>query len=549
MSEPRWPVPKHWAWVTIADIGEVYGGGTPPAREFANFSDDEGIPWVTPADMSSRTGAYIQRGRRNLSEVGLAKSSARVQPAGAVIFSSRAPIGYCAVAANPIATSQGCKNVVLKPEHVPEYLMLYLRHSRAYAESLASGTTFLELSAAKMKTMAVPLPPPEEQAVIVVALDYLLGRIETIKDLLHSVPDLGNSETERLLSEAYNGCLTESWRHRAGAEAGVKSQAGSESIKDGEAFAFEKVKVSELLAIPIQNGLSVRGRDTPPGVRALRLSALRSRRVNLDDVRYLPIPPTRAKRYELAGDDILVSRGNGTKALVGRASLTGAPHELTIYPDTAFRLRTDPTRANPAWLALAWNAPQVRRQIESAARTTAGIWKIRQADVVDHKLPLPSIEEQRQIVRILHGSLGRIDTLTRIAMQALDNLNTLRETILSLAFRGELAKNALEEVSRTSLAELRRQAVTAEKDWGLTPASPQWKGPVKMSRTLKSRLDPDVRDRAYLANRLKFSDEGSLSAKALFARAELSVADFYKQLMWELDHHYLVENGDEFRAV
>lgn len=549
MSEPRWPVPEHWAWVTIADIGEVYGGGTPPTRQSANFSDEEGVPWVTPADMSGRTGTYIRRGRRNLSEGGLQKSSARLLPPGAVIFSSRAPIGYCAVAANPVATSQGCKNVVLKPEHVPEYLMLYLRHSRAYAESLASGTTFLELSAAKMKTVAVPLPPPEEQAVIVVALDYLLGRIETIKGLLHSIPDLGTSTTKRLLSEAYDGRLTETWRRRVSAEAGVAIELGSDTSTDGGAFVFEEVKVSDLLTIPIQNGLSVRGQDTPPGVRALRLSALRSTRVDLDDVRYLPIPPTRARRYELAGGDILISRGNGTKALVGRASLTQPPHELTIYPDTAFRLRTDQTRADPAWLALVWNAPQVRRRIERKARTTAGIWKIRQADVIDHKLPLPSIEEQREVVRILHGSLDRIDALTRIATQALDNLDRLRETLLSLAFRGELAKDALEGLSRTTLAELRLRAVTAENDWALAPAGPHQEGPVDMSRILKSRLDPDVRENPYLANLLKSGDEGSLSAKALFSLTELSVADFYKQLMWELGHRHLVENGDEFRAA
>lgn len=351
MSEPRWPVPTHWAWVTIADIGKVCDGGTPPARQSANFCDHEGIPWVTPADMSGRTSAYIRRGRRNLSEVELSKSSARILPPGTVIFSSRAPIGYCAVAANSITTIQGCKNVVLKPEHVPEYLMLYLRHSRAYAESLASGTTFLELSAAKMKTVAVPLPPPEEQAVIAVALDYLLGRIETIKGLLHSVPELGDSETKRLLSEAYDGRLTETWRRRTALEIGAMTQVGSETLSDSGVFAFEEVKVSEMLAIPIQNGLSVRGQDTPPGVRAMRLSALRSMWVDLDDVRYLPVPPTRATRYELASGDILVSRGNGTKSLVGRASLTDVPHELTIYPDTAFRLRTDPTLVDPTWLA------------------------------------------------------------------------------------------------------------------------------------------------------------------------------------------------------
>lgn len=529
MTQPRWPIPDEWAWRDIGDIGDVRGGGTPSARRSSNFSDVDGVPWITPADMSGHLDTYIARGRRNLSEEGLASSGAQLLPSGTVVFSSRAPIGYCAVAANALATSQGCKNVILNGSNVPEYLMFYLRHSKAYAESLASGTTFLELSAAKMKTLAVPVPPSGQQEAISVALDHLLGRVRFIRSLIADIPNMAAVWSTRLLTDAYDGRLTTDWRREASAP------------------PPKLARVAEFLATPIRNGLSVRGRDDPPGVRALRLSALRTRRVDLEDVRFLPIPEGRAARFLLKDGDVLVSRGNGTKALVGRAALVEGLDEPTIYPDTAFRLRTNRNRVLPAWFALVWNAPQVRRRIEAAARTTAGIWKIRQTDVTALDLPLPSRDEQEEVAGRVEYGLSRIDNVLRNVAMVEDTLTRLETKVLSLAFRGEFATDAVERLLNVTLSELRLLSLDMEDLAPPQNASPNDEGPVKMGRVLKSRLDPEIRDTPYLANLLVEQSEEVLSAKALFELSELSIVDFYKQLAWEVDTRFLAESGHGFR--
>src|SRR6516165_828080 len=142
MTEKRWAVPQSWAWASIGEIAEVVGGGTPDTKDAAANFSVAGIPWLTPADLTGYKDAYISRGARDLSEVGYKNSSAKLMPPGTVLFSSRAPIGYCVIASNEISTNQGFKSFILKGSLSPEYLRHYLVASVDYARSKSSGTTF-----------------------------------------------------------------------------------------------------------------------------------------------------------------------------------------------------------------------------------------------------------------------------------------------------------------------------------------------------------------------------------------------------------------------
>ena len=106
-------VPTCWRWVRLDGVGAIIGGGTPSASDADNFADPgTGVPWLTPADLGGFSERFISRGARDLSEKGLQTSSATLMPAGTVLFTSRAPIGYIAIAANPISTNQGFKSIV-----------------------------------------------------------------------------------------------------------------------------------------------------------------------------------------------------------------------------------------------------------------------------------------------------------------------------------------------------------------------------------------------------------------------------------------------------
>ena len=153
-----WEVPASWRWTAIGDVSTIIAGGTPKTSDPANFDGGE-IPWITPADLSGYREKFIAHGARNITKKGLKSSSARMMPAGTVLFSSRAPIGYVAIASQPVTTNQGFKSFVLPDEIDPSYTYYYLQNSRELVESLSGGTTFKEISGANAARIPFAIAP------------------------------------------------------------------------------------------------------------------------------------------------------------------------------------------------------------------------------------------------------------------------------------------------------------------------------------------------------------------------------------------------------
>lgn len=167
-----------WKPHKLSEIGSVVGGATPSTTVDAYYNGD--IPWLTPKDLSDFHERYIERGERNITKSGLNSCSAQLLPAGSVLFSSRAPIGYVAIAKNPIATNQGFKSIIPNPEKVDSLFLYYLlRYNKDNIEAMGSGTTFKEVSGATMKNIEVYLPEDlDEQRRIAGILGSLDDKIE-----------------------------------------------------------------------------------------------------------------------------------------------------------------------------------------------------------------------------------------------------------------------------------------------------------------------------------------------------------------------------------
>ena len=146
-----------WIECKISDIGTVVGGATPSTKKLENY-DNGKIAWITPKDLSSFSGRYIERGERNITEAGLKSCSTQLLPKNTVLFSSRAPIGYVAIAANEVCTNQGFKSII--PNENTDSLFLYylLQYNKEKIEEMGSGTTFKEVSGNTMKNIIVSVP-------------------------------------------------------------------------------------------------------------------------------------------------------------------------------------------------------------------------------------------------------------------------------------------------------------------------------------------------------------------------------------------------------
>ncbi len=146
-----------WKTCKIADIGTVVGGATPSTKKVENYEGGT-IPWITPKDLSSFTGRYISQGERNITEAGLRSCSAQIMPQNTVLFSSRAPIGYVAIANNELCTNQGFKSVIPNKNTDPLFLYYLLKYNKDRIEAMGSGTTFKEVSGATMKGIEISVP-------------------------------------------------------------------------------------------------------------------------------------------------------------------------------------------------------------------------------------------------------------------------------------------------------------------------------------------------------------------------------------------------------
>lgn len=179
-----------WIECKISDIGTVVGGATPSTKKTENY-ENGAISWITPKDLSSFSGRYIERGERNITEIGLKSCSTQLLPQNTVLFSSRAPIGYVAIAANKVCTNQGFKSVIPNENVDPLFLYYLLKYNKDRIENLGSGTTFKEVSGNTMKNIEVRVPSDKEtQSKIATVLGSVDGKIEENERINNNLADL-----------------------------------------------------------------------------------------------------------------------------------------------------------------------------------------------------------------------------------------------------------------------------------------------------------------------------------------------------------------------
>jgi len=150
-------MPDDWLEGTISDLGDVIGGST-PSKAKPEYYTEHGIAWITPKDLSVNKSKFIAHGADDITELGLRNSSARLMPRGTVLFSSRAPIGYIAIASSEVCTNQGFKSIVPKESVGTAFIFYFLIENLKTIENMASGSTFKEVSGSTMKNIPAIIP-------------------------------------------------------------------------------------------------------------------------------------------------------------------------------------------------------------------------------------------------------------------------------------------------------------------------------------------------------------------------------------------------------
>ncbi len=280
----------------------------------------------------------------------------------------------------------------------------------------AHGTGMVHVTRKVFDETSVLLPPSREQERIVAVIEEHFSRIEAAEAALRS-------------SQSRIGLLTEAV-HRM-------------------FMGGERVPLRELLVEPLINGRSVPTADV--GFPVLRLTALKDGLIDVTEQKIGAWTRGDADRFLVKTDDFFISRGNGSLALVGRGGLVEAEGEEVAFPDTMIRARVDSSRIDRRFLRLVWNSSPTRRQIETTARTTAGIYKVNQQDLSCVVLPVPPIDVQREVVTQVEQQLSLADALRTAIDHAVVRSGHLRRSILRAAFSGHLVPREPTDESASDL--------------------------------------------------------------------------------------------------
>ena len=157
-EELKREIPEGWKVGALSDLGDIIGGSTPP-KEIDEYFSNHGTAWITPKDLSMNgDNKFITKGEIDVSDKGLKAASLKIMPKGTILLSSRAPIGYMAIARESVTTNQGFKSFVPKTDYTTPFVFYTIKNSLPEIINNASGSTFKEISGGTLKTIKTCLP-------------------------------------------------------------------------------------------------------------------------------------------------------------------------------------------------------------------------------------------------------------------------------------------------------------------------------------------------------------------------------------------------------
>lgn len=387
--------------VKISDIGKIVSGATPKTKDVDNYGGS--IAWITPADLSGYTSKYISHGSRNITQKGYDSCSTHLMPRGTVLFSSRAPIGYVAIAENPICTNQGFKSIVPNDDIDSEFLYYQLQYLRKKIQEKGSGTTFKEISGKVLGETDIVVPSLEEQSRIVAHIEELFSELDKAVDTL---------KTTKEQLEVYRQAV----------------------LKDAFSYLPETVEMDKI-ADMIDPQPSHR---TPPeydnGIPYIGIGDIdyQNKKINFEDARKVSpeVLDEHLHRYTIHKGDFVM----------GKIGTIGKPYKIPDEQNYALSanvilIQPNKEKIYPEFLFWQFSSSLVTKQLTLGAKATSQpAFGIKKARLLSIKIC--ELEKQFKIIKRLEAEMSCCDNIEKTVDTALAQADAMRQSILKQAFEG-----------------------------------------------------------------------------------------------------------------
>lgn len=512
-------LPTSWIKVSLEKLG-LWGSGGTPRKSNSQFYFNGNIPWLVIGDLND---GVVTQAQTNITEEGLLNSSATLLPPNTLLVAMYGSIGKLGITGIECATNQAIAFCIPHQEIVELRFLFYaLKHSREELALQGKGVAQKNISQTILKAHQIPLAPYKEQNRIADKLDNLLARVDECRDRLANVASILTIIRRSIFDIATSGDLTKDW------------------VYTDQPTAWQEIKIQDLLVDKPRNGYSPRAVNYETDIRSLALTATTSGYFDPRHIKYIDENIPANSHLWLEPGDILIQRANSLE-YVGVSAIYDGPPKGYIYPDLMMKCRAN-DRVLTDYLYYLLSSSSVRSYFQNnATGTTGNMPKINQKVVLSAPVSIPSLDEQREIVRRVKFLLTHVEKLEIHYEHACSKVEKITSSLLSKAFSGDLVPQHLNDEPASDLLEhiLLLKAKTESKVAKLKISK-------KTNSTARSKLDmlkrEDIQSN-HLSEILKKS--GSMPPKNLWSSSQLEIDDFYEQLKEEEEKGLLREVRDK----
>ncbi len=432
-EEQPYEVPENWVWTYISSGFDV----TSSKRVHKSDWLSEGVPFYRTRELVKLSEQGYIDNELFISEdlYKTFKKEFGVPQKNDLLISGVGTIGVPYVISDEKKFYFKDGNVIwLKNKGVFDASYMYYLYKTVFVDnqihSMSAGTTVDTYTIINAKNTIIPLPPLSEQQRIVERIEELFAKLDEAKERLQEVADSFAVRKAAILHKAFTGELTKQWRRENG-------------VSDA---SWEEKTIGEICS-SLKYGTSKKSSDDGEVV-VLRMGNLQNGEIDWSNLAYTSDEED-IKKYLLKSGDVLFNRTNSPE-LVGKTSIYRGEMPA-IYAGYLIKLDYEKNIVVGDYLNYYLNSSKAKEYYMQVKTDGVSQSNINAKKIGEFEIPLSSLSEQHEIVRLIDDLLARERAAQQAAEQALASIELMKKSILARAFRGELGTNKASEASALEL--------------------------------------------------------------------------------------------------
>lgn len=404
--------PSKWEKVELSDIAIFQNGYAFKSSTYIDSGDFViRIGNVHDTGINLNNPAYVNATELNAEKFRLSQ--------GDILMSLTGNVGRTAFIKEehlPAVLNQRVAKVAFSSLIEKKFSFYLLRSNIVQSELLkcAKGAAQLNISTKDLDKIVVGIPSIREQKIIAEKLDTLLAQVDSTKARLEQIPQILKRFRQAVLAAVVDG-------------------------KSANTNTDERTLTTlGNIAKDIKYGTSKKCSETQGSTAVLRIPNIGPGYIINSNLKYADFDQKELVTLTLKEGDLLLIRSNGSVDLVGKVAVISENDTEYLYAGYLIRVRLDKERAAPKYISYCLQSPQLRQVIENIARSTSGVNNINSKELASLEIPLTPLPEQHEIVRRVEQLFAWADTIEKQVNNALTRVNSLTQSILAKAFRGEL---------------------------------------------------------------------------------------------------------------